>query len=133
MRYKILEDILPFHCDQDMDILKGQQEYTNVHGIQRLVINTKGWGIQLNWMDKNTDWFPLYLIKKSNKIEMTEHAMARGHSNETALRCWLKRDRILNKVKSRCQKNRFKFGVEVPLTFEYALDIYLGKWQHTLA
>ena len=91
MRYKILEDILPFHCDQDMDILKGQQEYTNVHGIQRLVINTKGWGIQLNWMDKKTDWFPLYLIKKSNKIEVTEHAIANVYSNKPDFRGWARK------------------------------------------
>ena len=35
-----------------------------------------------------------------------------------------KRDMLVNKVKSRCQKNIFKFGVEVPLRVEDALRTY---------
>ena len=33
------------------------------------------------------------------------------------------RDRLVNKSKSRCQKNIFDFEVEVPLTVKYALNI----------
>ena len=37
-----------------------------------------------------------------------------------------KRDRLVEKVKSRYQNNIFKFEVEVPLTIEDALRIDLG-------
>ena len=54
--------------------------------------------------------------------------MADDYSNEPGFRCWLhkvlkKRDRIMNKVKSRCRKNIFKFGVEFTLTVEDTLRI----------
>ena len=60
---------------------------------------------------------------------MAEHGMANGHPNEPDFIWWVrkvlkKRDRLLHKDKSRCQKNRFKCGVEVPLRVEYYLSIY---------
>ena len=69
------------------------------------------------------------MIKESDKIEMAWYAMANGYSNEPEFIWWVrkvlkKRDGLVNRVKSRCRKNIFKFGVEAPLTVEYALRIY---------
>ena len=49
--------------------------------------------------------------------------MVDGYSNEPDFRRLVskvlkKRDRFVNKFKSRCRNNIFKFGVEVPLTFQ---------------
>ena len=68
------------------------------------------------------------MIKESNPIEVKEHSMDNGYSNEIAFRCWVykalkKHDRLVNKVKSRCQNNRLKFGGEVTLPVEYYLRI----------
>ena len=68
------------------------------------------------------------MIKESNPIEVAEHAMANGYSNEPSFRWCVrkvinKRDRILNKVKSRCRRNILNFGVGFPLTVEDALSI----------
>ena len=113
--------MLAFHHDTNVAILTGEQSYTNVNGIQRLVINTKSWHLQAKWIDQSTDRLPLHRNKESNPIETAEHDMANSYSNELDFRWWvrkvlMKHDMILNKVKSRCQKNIFKFGVEFPLT-----------------
>ena len=59
---------------------------------------------------------------------MAEHAIANGYSNEPDFLWWVRkllkeRYMLVKKVKSRCQMNIFKFGVEVPLTVEDALSI----------
>ena len=36
-------------------------------------------------------------------------------------------DRLVNKVKSRCRNNGFKFGVKILPTVEYALRIFWGN------
>ena len=54
--------------------------------------------------------------------------MVNDHSNEPDFiwqvhKLLKKRDRLVNKVKSRCRKNRFKLGVEFPLKYEGTLRI----------
>ena len=71
---------------------------------------------------------PLHLIRELNPIDLEEHAMANGYSNEPAFRWWVsnvlnKCDRLVKKIKSRFQKNRFNFGVEVPQTVQDFLRI----------
>ena len=90
-----------------MAIQTAEQAYTNVNGIQRPVITTKGWDVQVKWRDQSTDWVTLYLINESNSIEVAEYDMANGYSNKPSFRWWVrkvlkKRDRLVNKVKSRC-------------------------------
>ena len=64
--------------------------------------------------------------------------MAIGYYNEPNFRWWMhkelnKHDRFVKRVKSRYRNNRFKFGVEVFVTFEYALNIDSRKWQQNMA
>ena len=98
-----------------MYIPTGDQAYTNFNVIQRLLITTKGWGVQVKCRGQSTNWVPLNLNKESNTIEVGKHAMYNSYSYEPAFRWCVhimlkKHNRILNKVKSRCQNNRFKFG-----------------------
>ena len=71
-----------------MAISTGEQAYTNVNGIHRPVITTNGWYVQVKWRYQITDWVPLHLMKESNPIEVAEHAMANGYSNEPDFRWW---------------------------------------------
>ena len=43
----ILEEIVAFRCDPDVDITTGDQGYKNANRIQRPVITTKGWDVQV--------------------------------------------------------------------------------------
>ena len=111
-----------------MAILTGEQAYTNVNGIQRPVITTNGCYVQVKWRYQSIDWVPLHMIKELNPIEVAAHDMANDYYYGPYFRLWAcivlkKRDRIVNKLKSILRKNRFKFGVEVPLTVEYTLRI----------
>ena len=67
---RILEEIVAFRCDTDVDILKEEQSYTNSKGIHCPVINTKGWDVRVKWIDQSVDWVLLHLIKESNPIEV---------------------------------------------------------------
>ena len=60
----ILEEIVSFCRDMDGSIPIEEHSYTNVKGIQRPVITTKGWGVQVKWIYQCTDWVPLHLIKE---------------------------------------------------------------------
>ena len=60
----ILEDIVAFHRDPDVDILTGEKACTNVNGIQLPVITKKGWYVQVKRRDQSNYWFPLHLIKE---------------------------------------------------------------------
>ena len=90
-----------------------------VNAIERPVIITKGWGVQLQWTYQYTDWVQLILIKESNLVEVSEYTITNGYQNEAVFHWWVskvlkKLYRILEKVKARCWKpNKYKFGVEV--------------------
>ena len=99
-----------------MAIQTGDQAYTNFNIIQHPLITTNGWDVQVKWRDQRTDWFPLHLIKESNPIEVSEHAIANVYSNEPDFIPWVRiflknHDRLVNKGKSRRQRNIFKFGL----------------------
>ena len=111
-----------------MDIPRGDQSYTYVNRIQLQIITKTGWDVQIKRIDQITVLVPLHLIKESNPIELSEHDKSNSYSNEPAFIWWVRKvldkcDRLVNKVKSRCQNNIFKFEVEVPLTVGYALNI----------
>ena len=125
---RILEEIVAFRNDSGVSIPTGDQSYTNVNEIQRQVIITKSLEVKVKWRDQSTYWFPLHIIKESNHIEVLEHAMANGYSDEPSFRLWVRKvsnksDRAVKTTKSSFQKNIFKYGVEVPLIVEDALII----------
>ena len=45
----MLEELVEFRCNLDVAIPTGEQAYKNMNGIQRSVITTKGWGVQVKW------------------------------------------------------------------------------------
>jgi hypothetical protein len=92
------------------------------------VITTKGWDMKIQWKDGSYDWIPLSQIKEANPIEVAEYAFAHKIHKEPAFNWWVskvlrKRDRLINKVNSRMTKVNLKFGIEVPSTYEEAIEL----------
>ena len=126
--YGLLDEIVSFRKDESIAIPRNQSTIL-VNGVERKVITTKGWDVEVKWQDQSTSWVPLKVIKESNPIQVSEFAVAHGYDNEPAFAWWVhkvlrKRDRIIKKVSTRCRKSRrMKFGLEIPNTVEEALQI----------
>ena len=89
---------------------------------------TKGWRLCVKWKDGSTSWEKLSNLKESNPVEVAEYATAVGIDDQPAFKWWVphvlrKRDRIIQKVKTRYHKRTHKFGFRVPKTVEEALLI----------
>ena len=72
------------------------------------VITTKGWKIQVKWIDGTSDWLPLAQVKNSNPVKLAEYAVMKGIDMQPAFRWWVKhiikkKHRMINKVKSQMQ------------------------------
>jgi hypothetical protein len=80
------------------------------HGSNRSMRQTtKGWFLQVRWMDGTSSWEPLRNLKESNPIEVAEYAITNGISEEPAFAWWVpfairKRDRIVFAIKTRYLK-----------------------------
>ena len=81
------------------------------------------------------------LIKSSNPIELAEYAVSNKLSEEPAFRWWVgqtlrKRNKLINKFKTRRIPKRIKFGIEVPSTVGEALRLDLENgdklWQEAI-
>ena len=95
---------------------------------QKPIITTKGWDLKIRWKDGSYDWLPLSQIKEANPIEVAEYAFAHKIQKEPAFNWWVakvlrKRDRLINKVQSQMHKANMKFGIDVPSTYEEAMEI----------
>ena len=71
---------------------------------------------------------PLEDLKKSNHVEVAEHASARNKDNEVAFSWWVpcvlkKREAMISQVTSRTRKTSHKYGIEVPTSLKYAAKI----------
>jgi hypothetical protein len=89
---------------------------------------TRGWQLLCTWKDGSSDWIALKDLKDSNPIELAEYAVANKIQEEPAFKWWVaetlrRRNRIINKVKSRYWKTTHKFGVRLPHSVEEALRI----------
>jgi hypothetical protein len=93
------------------------------------VVTTKGWKLKIQWQDGSFDWLPLSQLKESNPIEVAEYAFAHNINNEPAFNWWVtsvlrKRDRLINKINTTpIRKYNMKFGVDVPTTFDEAMEL----------
>ena len=89
---------------------------------------TIGWKLCVQWKDGTTSWLPLKELKESNPVETAEYAVANKIDQEPAFVWWVKdvlrrRDRLINKIKSRFVKRTHKFGTEIPNTVKDALEL----------
>ena len=90
------------------------------------IITTKGWDVQVKWIDQLTSLVPLHLIKESNPIEVAEYTFANNYHHEPAFRWWVHQvlcrcDRLIKRFQSQsCRKLRTKFGIEITQMVEEA-------------
>ena len=81
--------------------------------------------ILIKWNDGITNWNPLKNLKEFNPVEVAECLVARNISYKPIFSWWVtltlnKIDRIIDAVYSIVSKKTHKFGIEVPMSIEYA-------------
>jgi hypothetical protein len=89
---------------------------------------TKGWKFCCLWADGSTSWEAMRNLKDANPIELAEYAEARGLLDEPAFAWWAKhvlkkKQRIIQKVKSRYWQRTHKYGVRLPKSVAEALAL----------
>lgn len=89
---------------------------------------TRGWQLLVEWKDGSMDWVKLSALKESYPVQLAEYAVANGIEHEPAFNWWVpktlrRRDRIINKVKSKYWRTTHKFGIRIPKTVEEAYEI----------
>ena len=101
---------------------------------------TKGWKLLLEWVDGSMDWVRLAEVKEAYPLQLAEYAVANGIADEPAFKWWaykaLKRkQRLINKVKSKYWRTTHKFGIEIPKSVEeaYKIDRVTGTSHWTRA
>jgi len=70
----------------------------------------------------------LKYVKDANPLELAEYAKLNGIVEQPAFTWWVpeiisKRNRIINKVKTKYWHTSHKFGIEIPKSVEHALRI----------
>jgi hypothetical protein len=115
--YLILPEIIDY-C-KDGNAISGDD--AKIPGTNSLQPTTKGWQLLVEWKDRSFDWIPLADLKNSYPVQVTEYAA----NNKIALELawWVPCNQIIQKVKTHLRKKTHKFGIEVPLSVQEALDI----------
>ena len=116
--HNIIKDITN-HCVTLAAIPVTQGTYKTSYGVNKRVITTKGWYLQVEWTNGNQSWVPLNELKESDPIKVAEYAKARNIHTAPAFAWWVnhtlkKRDRISKVVRARVKRNNLKFGIQVP-------------------
>ena len=117
----IFDEIISHRCNEEVAIMPGIDAETNINGITKPVITTKGWDLQIRWKDQSTSWIPLSSIKESFPVQAAEYAVANNIAHMPAFKWWVKpvlrkRNNIIAKLNTTRphRKGRMKFGVIVP-------------------
>jgi hypothetical protein len=89
---------------------------------------TRGWFLQIEWLNGEVTWETLTALKDSNPYEVACYAQANNLLNEPAFSYWAKHvlkkhDRYVRAARKRKVNNRYKYGIEVPRSIPHALEI----------
>ena len=89
---------------------------------------TRGWFMQVEWLNGEVTWEPLTSLKDSNPYEVAKYARDNDLLKEKAFSYWArhvlrKRASYVRAAKRRKLNNRFKYGVEVPRDVKHALEL----------
>ena len=122
--YSVLSEIVDHRSDGNAI----SSDDAKIPGTDRLQRTTKGWQLLVEWTDRVSDWIPLADLKNAYPVQVAEYAVNNKIASEPAFAWWVphvlkKRDRIIQKVKTRYRKRTHKFGIEVPSSVQAALDI----------
>ena len=102
--------------------------YETRQGNKKPKKTTRGWEVLVEWKDGNSTWMDMKDVKEANPVELAEYAVANKIEKQPAFAWWVpytlkKRERIINKVKTKYWKTTHKYGVRLPKTVDEALDI----------
>lgn len=92
---------------------------------------TKGWELLVSWKDQTMSWVKLKDLKDRNPVEVSEYAQGNDLVNDPAFRWWVpyvlrKRERILDKVKTKYWERSHKFGIRLPKSVKESLRFDKG-------
>lgn len=122
----ILDDIVDHK--QGPDAVRGDDLFVQHNGKKYPKRTTKVWSLCVQWRDGSTSWMSLADLKESNSIQVAEYALANKLISEPAFVWWApyvlkKRQRIIDKIKTRYFRKEQKFGIALPKTVKEALQL----------
>jgi len=126
-QYKLLKEISDHRKDNTaLNVADGSYRTRAGNPVPKRT--TKGWKLLLEWVDGSMDWVRLAEVKEAYPLQLAEYAVANGIANEPAFKWWaykaLKRkQRLINKVKSKYWRTTHKFGIEIPKSVEQVYEI----------
>ena len=130
-RFVLMESITD-HRKNSKALSKGKAFITTKHGGKHRVKTTKGWEMLVQWKDGSTSWETLKDLKESYPVQVAEYSVQHGISTEPAFAWWIghvlkKRERIINKVKSKYWQRTHKFGIRIPKNVKEARELDLAN------
>ena len=77
-------DAIIDHRKDENAVNKEKGYITSHNSVQRKVITTKGWEMNIRWKDGTESWIPMNEVKESSLLELAEYATACKISTEPA-------------------------------------------------
>lgn len=112
------------------------------NGEKKMKKTTDGVEIEIEWNDGSTDWLSLAEVKQGYPLQLAEYAIANKIADSPQFRWWVptvirKRDRVIQKTKTKYWRTTHKFGIRVPKSVDEAIEIDKANgntlWQDALA
>ena len=121
-----ISEICGYRKDMKHAITKENGFVKSHNGRNVPVITTKGWKVNVRWLNGSTNWIPLNVFKNSQPLILANYAKTMKIHDEPAFLWWVphvlrKASRLLSKVKTLYHKNNLKFGIEVPKSIRDAI------------
>ncbi|GFH61775.1 hypothetical protein CTEN210_18251 [Chaetoceros tenuissimus] len=85
----IIEEFLDIRKDDSIAVPKERGMYFNNAGVERNIVTTKGWEVQVKWRDKSTSWISLKNVKEGDPLGLAELAVVLKVQDEPAFKWWV--------------------------------------------
>jgi hypothetical protein len=138
-QFLMLQDIVGHNTDGHT--VERADIYIKVGSNIQIRKTTKGWHLCVEWKAGTTSWERLADLKESHTVEVAEYAVTKNLHDEPAFAWWVphvlkKRNRIIAAVTKRYHKRTHKFGIQVPKTWDEAVELDEGNgntlWQDAI-
>jgi hypothetical protein len=97
-------------------------------GKQIMKQTTDGWELEVEWRESSTSWLPLKELKEINIVDVAQYAVDNQIEYEPAFEwcvrgLFKKKNRLIKTMKKHHVRRGFKFGIQIPTTWEEAIDL----------